>query len=52
MTPPSHVGEYVDEKGNDDNAVCAKPLSDKTFEYNGQTYQVYDFIDNTSGSQG
>jgi hypothetical protein len=46
MTPPYHADSLVDQKGNNDGIVCVRPLNDKTFQYNGQTYQVYNFIDN------
>jgi hypothetical protein len=50
--PAYHADEYVDEKGNDDNTVCAKQIDDKTFQYIGQPHPLYNFIDNTvrSGS--
>jgi hypothetical protein len=47
QTPPYHADEAVDEKGNDDNIVCAKQIDNKTFQYNNQTYPLYNFIDNT-----
>jgi hypothetical protein len=34
-------------QGNGDAIVCAKQIDDKTFEYIGQPYPLYNFIDNT-----
>ena len=45
-TPPYHADALVDQKGNNDGIVCVKQIDDKTFEYNGQTYPLYNFIDN------
>ena len=47
MNPPYRVPGEVDGKGNNDNKVCAKQIDDRTFQYNGQTYPIYNFIDNT-----
>jgi hypothetical protein len=47
MTPPYHADSHVDESGNNDGIVCAKQIDDKTFESGGQTYPLYNFIDNT-----
>lgn len=51
MNPPYHADSHVDQKGNDDGTVCAKQIDDKTFQYNGQTYPLYNFIDNTVASK-
>lgn len=48
MTPPYHADSLADKNG--DNIVCARPVNDKTFQYNGQTYQVYNFIDNKAAT--
>jgi hypothetical protein len=50
MDPPYHADARVDAKGNGDGIVCAKPLNDKTFQYNGQTYPIYNFIDNNAAT--
>jgi hypothetical protein len=50
MKPPYHADSYVDQKGNGDGIVCAKQIDDKTFQYNGHTYPLYNFIDNTVSS--
>jgi hypothetical protein len=43
QTPPYHADSLADK--DHDGIVCAKP-TDKTFLYNGQSYTVYNFIDN------
>jgi hypothetical protein len=45
QTPPYHADSHVDNNG--DGTVCAKQIDGRTFEYNGQAYPVYNFIDNT-----
>jgi hypothetical protein len=50
QNPPYHADSHVDNNG--DNSVCAKQIDDRTFQYNGQTYPVYNFIDNTVASNG
>jgi hypothetical protein len=50
-TQPYQGDNYVDMKGNYDGVVCAKPVDSKTFEYNGQTYPIENFIDNTMATQ-
>lgn len=47
MTPPYHADSHVDQQGNNDNIVCVKQIDDKTFQSEGQTYPLYNFIDNT-----
>ena len=44
--PPYEVPGLADKNG--DGIVCAKQIDRKTFEYQGQTYALYNFIDNTS----
>ena len=53
MNPPYRAPSYVDQNlpGNDDGIVCAKQIDNKTFQYNGQTYPLYNFIDNTVAPQ-
>jgi hypothetical protein len=48
QTPPYHADSHVDTNG--DGTVCAKQIDDKTFQYNGQAYPLYNFIDNTVAS--
>ena len=50
MDPPYQADSRVDQKGNADGIVCAKQLNDKTFQYNGQTYPLYNFIDNNAAA--
>jgi hypothetical protein len=49
-TQPYQADNAVDAKGNGDGSVCAKPVDSKTFQDGGQTYPVYSFIDNITGS--
>jgi hypothetical protein len=42
-TEPYQVDNAVDANG--DGIVCAKPVDSLTFVSGGQTYQVYNFID-------
>jgi hypothetical protein len=42
---PYHVDNAVDGNGNGNGQVCAKPVDSQTFVSGGQTYQVYNFID-------
>ena len=44
--PPYQVPALADKNG--DNTVCAKQIDNKTFEFEGQSYPLYNFIDNTS----
>ena len=50
-TQPYQVDNQVDAEGNGDGFVCAKPLDSKTFQVAGQTYQIYNFIDNVAGTR-
>jgi hypothetical protein len=47
---PYQADNQVDAEGNGDAVVCAKPLDSKTFELDGQTFQIYQFIDNVAGT--
>ena len=49
-TEPYQADNQVDAEGNGDGLVCAKPLDSKTFQVGGQTYQIYNFIDNVAGT--
>ena len=49
-TEPYQADNQVDAEGNGDGSVCAKPLDAKTFQVGGQTYQIYNFIDNVAGT--
>lgn len=40
---PYQADDLVDANGN--GSVCARPIDDRTFELGGQTYQLYNFID-------
>jgi hypothetical protein len=46
-TEPYQADNFVDQKGNNDGIVCAKQVDNKTFELNGVTYPLYNFIGNT-----
>jgi hypothetical protein len=45
-TEPYQADNFVDQKGNNDGTVCAKQIDNKTFELNGTTFPLYNFIDN------
>ena len=45
---PYGVDNAVDEKGNNDGWVCARPIYTVTDE-NGDPFQIYNFIDNRFG---
>lgn len=47
---PYQVDNLVDNKGNGNGTVCAKPVDGQTFVLDGQTYQVYNFIDDVVAS--
>ena len=49
-TQPYQVDNQVDAEGNGDGLVCVKPLDSKTFQVGGQTFQIYNFIDNVAGT--
>jgi hypothetical protein len=40
---PYQADNAVDVNGN--GQVCAKPVDAQTFVFDGQTYQIYNFID-------
>lgn len=42
-TEPYQADDLVDTNG--DGWVCARPIGDQTFELEGQTYPLYNFID-------
>jgi hypothetical protein len=44
-TQPYQVDNAVDVNGNDNGQVCAKRVDSLTFVSGGQTYPVYNFID-------
>jgi hypothetical protein len=44
--PPYQAPGLADKNG--DKIVCAKQIDNKTFEYQGQNYPLYNFIDNSS----
>jgi hypothetical protein len=44
-TEPYQVDNAVDVNGNGDGIVCAKPVDSLTFVVGGNTYQVYNFIE-------
>jgi hypothetical protein len=44
-TQPYQVDNAVDANGNGDGIVCAKPVDSLTFVFEGQTFQVYNFIE-------
>lgn len=48
---PYTVDNEVDEKGNGDGLVCARPMK-SFFVDDGTTYQVYNFFDNRVAAPG
>ena len=50
-TQPYQADNLVDQKGNNDGIVCVKRIDAKTFEFEGQLFPLYNFIDNTTGTR-